>query len=210
VDTFSFGVSHGPHYRTICHTASFTHWPYETQIQVFEMVFFTGQAPLSWATPVTLPHRRTSPIASASLKITYAFSREPSRRIHIPPCVSRRFLPCFCHSTSIRDLVPRRPGDPPYSKGHRLPTRFCHHHRPLNHSRSIQLLLQLDPSLPCPPSPTPQPSPRSAMVVPLTRSLTMSMKVSTPLWQADVLDRWSRSLTTLYICSECPEIEAVG
>jgi hypothetical protein len=70
--------------------------------------FFTGQAPLSWATPVTLPRRRTSPIASASLKITYAFSREPCRRIHIPPCVSRRPLPCFCHSTSIRDLVPRR------------------------------------------------------------------------------------------------------
>ncbi len=36
----SFGVSHGPHYRTICHTASFTHWPYETQIQVFEMFFY--------------------------------------------------------------------------------------------------------------------------------------------------------------------------
>jgi hypothetical protein len=48
------------------------------------------------------------------------------------------------------------------------------------------------------------------MVVPLTRSLMLSMKVSTPLWQADVLDCGSRSLTTLYIRSECPETEAVG
>jgi hypothetical protein len=78
--------SHSPTIVPICHTASFTHWSYETQNQnqVLRNVFFyTRLASPSWVQPVTHAHRRTSPIASASLKITYAFYREPSRPVHI-------------------------------------------------------------------------------------------------------------------------------
>jgi len=49
--------------------------------QHFEMFFFYGANIPQLPCPVTRTPRRTSPIASASLKITYAFSREPSRLI---------------------------------------------------------------------------------------------------------------------------------
>src|SRR5579863_10355238 len=72
-------------------------------------VFFSmGLASLSWAHPVTHAHRRTSPITSDPLKITYALSREPSRQIHISSLCIQETLTLLCHCTSARDLVPRR------------------------------------------------------------------------------------------------------
>jgi hypothetical protein len=183
----------------ICHTASFTHWPYETQNQVFQMFFFMGLAPLSWAPPVTHAHRRTSPIASVSLKITYAYSREPSRRLQLPPCVSRRPLPYFCQFTSTRDLVPRRQWTLRIQKAIVSPRDFNTTTTLQSHSRSQPPLLKLDSSPQCPLSLAPRSSPKSAMVVPLTRSPTPSMKVGAPRWQPDILDRGPRRLTTIYI-----------
>lgn len=159
--------------------------------QHFEMFFFTGLTSLNCPAPVTRTPRRTSPIASASLKITLCLlpGTVPSNLIPIPPCVSKRPLPYLCHSTSLRDLVPRRQWTHRTSKGPSSLTEISTQPPPSEPLISTTTTLKLDSSLQCPPSPAPRPSPRSAMVVLLTRSLTLSMKVGTPLWQADILDR---------------------